>query len=293
MPPYPSDFTPHNSHLIYILLRRLIRGGVGAIPGVGSLLVEMASVPEELKLNKTLAGLNERVEGIQQRLEDSSPTKQVTGVLKDQSVLDKGKAVELKGSVKGLLSCLKHPSDQLAKDLRPVIERCAALQSVSQGRLIRKRKPYKREGANIAIGDLKIGHLFFPLSFLRQNLTTHTRGLKIPRPFDALFEPEDCKGLPKWICVEFEDDQFVVRAYPKPIRLDSAGRVYQLDEVVADPSNQFNSFEYWPNGEGSDDVDKIEFLVEMLFGKPLQLWFHEKGKVNSPILILTLSYNDE
>jgi hypothetical protein len=59
---------------------------------------------------------------------------------------------------------------------------------------------------------------------------------------------------------------------------------------VVDPSNQFNSFEYWPNGDGSE---KIEFLVEMHFGMPFQLRFHEKGKANSPVLILTLSYTEE
>jgi hypothetical protein len=291
IPDSASDLLPHKSHLKYIFLRRLIRGSLGAIPGIGSILVETTiGVREEIKLNKDLTELSRRVEEIQQQVGEAASTKEDTAGLQAQDALESGKPGELPESVIDIVSCLDHPSELPSGDLKPVVERYAALQRVSQGRLLSKRKPNRREGINIVVGDLKIGALFFPLSFLRQNMTTQARGLRLPDPFKALFEPEDCKGFSKWICVECANDQFVVRAYPKPIRLDPAGRTRLMDEVTVDPAQRFNSFEYWPDGAGRE---KIKFVAEMHFGQPFQLQLQEKGKPDSPLLTLALLYLKE
>lgn len=286
------DLLPHKSHLAYILLRRLVRGGLGTIPFIGPTLVETTfGARDEVSLKKDLTELSKRVEEIEQQVASAASTKEEIAGQQGQGAPKISGLGESTESVIDIVSRLDHPSsEQPSRALKPVAEHYATLQRVSQGRLLSKRKPNKREGINITVGDLETGALFFPLSFLRQIMTTQARGLGLPDPFNALFEPEDCKGFPKWLCVECTNDQFVVRAYPKPIRLDPAGRICLMDEVTVDQAHPINSFEYWPDGEGRE---KIKFVVEMHFGQSFRLQLQEKGKLDSYLLTLDLSYLKE
>lgn len=265
-----SSVSPPIAHMTQILLLRLVRGGLSAIPWVGSAIVETTfGLHDQISLERALKQIEARIDEIKQRLGDEASTQAVLAELKVQ---DPHKSADERG--------------QLGK-LKPALELAAKSQFVSSGSLLGKRKPHRREGLIIQIGELEVGALFFPISFLRQQVTGELGALRLPEPFMALLEPEDCRGIPKWICVECAGDTFIVRAYPKAILLDEAGRAHQVDEVTFEQAQQVNSFEYWPDGGGRE---KVKFMVDLSFGNSFELRFQEKGRVNSPLLTLNLSY---
>ncbi len=269
-PPVSSISLPI-AHITQILLLRLVRGGIGAIPLVGSPIVEMTfGFHDQISSELALKQIEARIDEIKQRLGDEASTHAVLAEIKAQDPHKSGDERDLLG------------------ELKPALELAAKSQLVSSGSLLGKRKPYRREGLIIQIGELEVGALFFPISFLRQQVSGEPGALRLPDPFMTLLEPEDCRGIPKWICVEWAGDIFIIRAYPKVILLDEAGRPQQVDEVTVEQEQHVNSFEYWPDGGGRE---KVKFMVDLSYGNPFELRFQEKGRVNSPLLTLALSYS--
>lgn len=271
---------PDTPHLSDIFLKRLIRAGLGTIPVVGPILVEATfGVRDDVVMMDVLA----RLEAIQERLGDSATPQEMISRLKDEVVLESGKLIGFREPT-GAFS----PLEPLARDLeglQPTLERQAKSLKVSEGTLMKRRKPYRREGANITVGDLEVGYLFFPLNFLRRELFLNPSCFKMIAQFRSLFDPADCNGSTKFICMEFEKGQCVLTAYPRPIILDTAGKPGQLKEVVSSASDPFKRFEYWPDGNRKD---KRKFIVSMHFGNTPQLEFAERTNPNSAILKLDM-----
>lgn len=283
---------PENSYLMRIFFSRLARGGVGAIPIVGPVLVEavfgtLDEVAEEKWRTEILRALEEG----QQRGGDSASPMKLLENLKTHDSLKSIDHVILNKVLDNLIACLEDPSTPPLDELKPAIEKHVNSQEISEGTLIGVDKSSVQGGTLVEIGNIEIGKLFFPLHFIRksfQSYFTELDSIQAP-PFDSLFMPPDIRGYKKFICVVFENNQLVLTAYPKPIQLNSPhrGRDSQLDEIVVNWSKPVSEFEYWPRG-GREE--KSKFIVSVHFGNPAEIRFREKDSTESSVLSFKLSF---
>jgi serine/threonine protein kinase len=139
------------------------------------------------------------------------------------------------------------------------------------------------QGNTIVIRGLVDGESFYPLRFLRENLSESDLNLIFSGPFRSLFQPRVCRGLTKWISLRIEKDGAIVQSYPKPILRDENDEIKQPNQLVVNRVPV--QFEYWPDG----DHEAAIFTIEVQLGKALLMVLSERNR-HASRLALELHY---